>query len=213
MNLFIQKHARDVIGQLSGFDRLILRGTPGPLRYVEGMNKCLCMEGVSFKRFKDFSLAKTEALVKGTERFAASRKRPIVYVDSSSVDKDDVVRGIARRDGIESGLICVLKVVEPCRTYQVVGNRETRHIELKAATRKCAFFYHYAFHPEWGLCYARIQTWLPFTIQVYLNGREWLAKRLDREGIAYERVDNTFTSVACRRRARSARSRRQVRLR
>ena len=37
MKSFIQKHAADVIGVLSGFDRLVFRGTLRTLSYVEGM--------------------------------------------------------------------------------------------------------------------------------------------------------------------------------
>ena len=39
---------------------------------------------------------------------------------------------------------------------------------------------------------ARIQTWYPFSIQVCLNGREWLAHQMDRVGLRYERCDNCF---------------------
>jgi hypothetical protein len=32
---------------------------------------------------------------------------------------------------------------------------------------------------------ARVQTWFPFSILVCINGREWLARRLDEQGMAY----------------------------
>jgi hypothetical protein len=32
-----------------------------------------------------------------------------------------------------------------------------------------------------------LQTWLPMSIQVCVNGREYLARRLDRAGIGYEK--------------------------
>ncbi|UJS21480.1 MAG: hypothetical protein L3J18_04020 [Candidatus Brocadia sp.] len=41
----------------------------------------------------------------------------------------------------------------------------------------------------------RIQTWFPFQIQIYINGREWLCKRLDRKGIGYQRHDNSIIQV------------------
>jgi hypothetical protein len=43
--------------------------------------------------------------------------------------------------------------------------------------------------------YARVQTWFPFSVQVGLNGREWLARSLDTAKVPYRRVDNTFTWV------------------
>lgn len=44
--------------------------------------------------------------------------------------------------------------------------------------------------------HVRLQTWLPMMpIQVCLNGREYLAQRLDRAGIGYEQRDNCFTRI------------------
>jgi hypothetical protein len=42
---------------------------------------------------------------------------------------------------------------------------------------------------------ARIQTWFPFSIQVCMNGREWLARRMDEAGMDYQRYDNSFPWV------------------
>jgi hypothetical protein len=39
---------------------------------------------------------------------------------------------------------------------------------------------------------ARIQSWFPFSIQVCLDGREWLARAMDRAGIGYVQRDNCF---------------------
>ena len=41
----------------------------------------------------------------------------------------------------------------------------------------------------------RLQTWFPFPVHIYLNGREWLARQMDRAKIGYRRHDNCFTWV------------------
>jgi hypothetical protein len=61
--------------------------------------------------------------------------------------------------------------------------------------RKCLFLYDYRIHPTLGFMHARIQTWFPFNIQVCLNGREWLARQMDRVGLGYRRKDNCFPSL------------------
>ena len=38
-------------------------------------------------------------------------------------------------------------------------------------------------HSRFGLMPMRLQSWFPFQLQVYLNGREWLARRSSRIGI------------------------------
>jgi hypothetical protein len=41
--------------------------------------------------------------------------------------------------------------------------------------------------------HVRLQSWLPFDIQVWINGREWLCRDLDNRGFGYCRRGNTFT--------------------
>ncbi|MDI6795081.1 MAG: hypothetical protein QME81_19810, partial [bacterium] len=42
----------------------------------------------------------------------------------------------------------------------------------------------------------RLQSWFPFQIQVYINGREWLARQMDKQGIQYERYENCFVRIS-----------------
>jgi hypothetical protein len=42
---------------------------------------------------------------------------------------------------------------------------------------------------------SRLQTWFPFSIPIYRNAREWLARQMDRAGMHYRRHDNCFTGV------------------
>jgi hypothetical protein len=86
----------------------------------------------------------------------------------------------------------VLTCVEPCRTFEIYRNPETKHLQLQPRMRKCLFLYHYTVHPVFGFLNARIQTWFPFSIQICLNGREWLAHQLDAVGLPYLRQDNCF---------------------
>lgn len=41
-----------------------------------------------------------------------------------------------------------------------------------------------------GLIHVRLQTWFPLQLQVYVNGHEWLARKLARHGIRYTKQDN-----------------------
>ena len=87
----------------------------------------------------------------------------------------------------------MLSVVEPCRSFAVAPNRQTRRLEVRP--RKCLHYYLYRIDPEFGWMHVRLQTWAPYEIQVYVNGREWLARQMDRAGIGYRRSDNKITQV------------------
>jgi hypothetical protein len=42
----------------------------------------------------------------------------------------------------------------------------------------------------------RVPTWVPFRLQFYCNGHNWLANELGKEGIAFRQLDNTFIEIA-----------------
>ena len=92
-------------------------------------------------------------------------------------------------------MVCVLSCVETCRTFDVYRNREKRKLELVSRIRKCLFLYQYWRPREFGFLSARMQTWFPFSVQVCVNGREWLAWEMDRVGMKYVRQDNCFPGV------------------
>lgn len=41
--------------------------------------------------------------------------------------------------------------------------------------RQSLFVYHYWINSVFGFMSARLQTWFPFALNVYTNGRAWLA--------------------------------------
>jgi len=138
----------------------------------------------------------TEQVRQSLVKLAADADRPVKYLASSSTDKEQVARRIAAADDVRQGLVCVLTCVEVCRSYDVHRNRQTRHLELQSCQRKCLHSYAYFIHPRLGWMHARLQTWFPFDLRIYLNGREWLCRELDREGVAYLRRENCLTQVA-----------------
>jgi hypothetical protein len=195
MNSFVQRHQKSVIGILSGFDRLWLRGTLRWLAHRDGMATYLQHVRVLLKDFKAYAMSLTRRVRKATERVAEEAGRPLIRLADSSQRKDHLARQIAQRDGISTGLVCILATQEPFYSYKVVGNRHTGQLELRLNRPRCLHYYHYHLHPELGLLHVRVPTWLPFTLHVWINGREWLARQMDRAGIGYRRNGNCFLDV------------------
>lgn len=138
----------------------------------------------------------TEEVKEKARELAQKAGRPFIFVPSSQTSKEELARSIAARDKVTSGLIAILNCVEPCKSFRVVGNRQTKQIELKVETRKCSHLYFYFEHDQFGFMHLRLQTWFPFQVNVCLNGRHWLGKKLDEAGIAYQKKENTFLRVA-----------------
>ena len=195
MEKFIQQHGKNITGVVSGFDRLVLRGSLRLLSFTAGMMGFLSMMGVLLKEFGEYVEGATKQLKAASVEEAERLGRPIRYLQSSRTDKELIARKIAKDDRIEEGLICILKCVEPCMSYDIRRDPERKELVLEPRLRKCLHLYHYWIDPVFGFMSARIQTWFPFTIQVCLNGREWLGRQMDKRGIRYERRKNCFVGI------------------
>ncbi len=192
MNQLIAKFADHIVGQLSGFDRLVMRGMLRNLAVTCLFEAFLGRSRVLLKDFGAYAERKSAQLKQASFDQAKRANRPIIYLPSSQASKEEMAKRIAREDGITEGLICVLHVVEPCRSYTIERDRTAKMLLLKSAQRKCTHIYHYWNDPTFGFMGGRIQTWFPFSVQVWFNGREWLAQQMMRQGLRFERRDNCF---------------------
>src|SRR5262245_9205292 len=196
MKSFLQRHAAEVKGTLSWFDRMRFRGSLRWLASRRGLGSFLGRCRILLKDFKCWAQALTQEILAATDRLVGTTGRPLVYLPSSQERKEERARTLAAADGIHEGLIGVLKCVEPCYSFTVGPNRATKQLELRYGPSKCAHLYFYLQHRDLGLMHVRLQTWLPFTVHICVNGREWLAHQLRREGIGFEQRDNCFIDVA-----------------
>jgi len=181
------------MGRLCGFDRLVFRGTLRALVLRQyGMARYLWANRVLLKDFGEHAAGLSDRIKEASEKLAAQAGRPMRYLASSAANKEAIAREIAKADGIEHGLICILSAVEPCWSFGIVRDRAGKRLMLAAQQRKCLHLYHYHLDPRLGFMHARIQSWLPFQMQVCINGREWLARQMDAAGLDYDKRDNCF---------------------
>ena len=200
MTTFESVHQEAILGSLTTFDRTIFKGYLTGLFPDGAFGRFLTRQEVLLKDFGAYVERATARVKKHVQALAAEAGRPYHYLESahthaSEESKEALAQRIAERDGVKEGLVCVLAVVEPCWSFEVRGNRETKKLEVVRRRRKCLHFYFYHIDPEFGWMHVRLQSWFPFTIQIYINGRERLARQLDKLGIRYERYDNCFLSI------------------
>jgi hypothetical protein len=193
---FIKNYECDVIGVLSGWDRIRFLGTYRALSAVRGMMRYLWHAGALLKDFGEFVQRKSKEIDTAVMGRAKELGRPVVFLDSPRIYKEDVALDIARKDGIKAGLVCVLGAVETCMSFVLGKDPERKKLVLKPASRKCKHLYAYIIDETFGWMSIRMQTWFPFPVQVCINGREWLSLQMDKAGIGYERRDNCFAYIS-----------------
>ena len=92
------------------------------------------------KDFGRFVEQQSERLKNHAEKLAETLGRPFEYINGK-LRKDDYAKEFATRDGITHGLICVLRILEPCQSFSVVPAE--KRPKLVNATRKCLCYYFY----------------------------------------------------------------------
>lgn len=192
MTSFESIHQNEIFGSLTMFDRMIFKGHLTEFFPQGAFGRFLNAQGILLKDFGGYVEGKTREIQEHLQWMAAQEGRPFQYLESSPQEE---ARRIAERDGVEEGLVCILRVLEPCRSFVVRGNQQTQKLEVVSRERKCLHYYLYYIDPEFGWMHVRLQSWFPFTIQIYINGREWLSRQLDQRGISYERYENSFLKI------------------
>src|ERR1700687_5194068 len=104
MDSFVQRHQENVIGMLSGFDRVLFRGTLRSISYGDGLDRFLGAVGVKYKDFGVFAQGLSERIKNHAEAYAKSAGRPYRYLYSSSQSKEALAREVAERGGVEEGV-------------------------------------------------------------------------------------------------------------
>ena len=191
MKKFVEKHQRKITGTISTFDRIIFKGYL-PFRFPEAVEHFLYRNGLLIKDFKAFAKKQSEQIKQHAIDYAKKQNRPYQYLNEK-IRKEQLARQIAEDDGIDQGLICVFSVLEQNPSYSLRYGENRPH--LIRCRPRCLTVYFYFMDRQLGFMHVRLQSWLPFMIQVYVNGHEWLAKRLKQKDIKYDKLENAFVRI------------------
>jgi len=196
MELLTERHAEEIAGVLSCYDRMLIQGTLPGLCYAQGMTGYLNAQHIRIFDYPRWAQALRERLRENAERLAAEHGLEIQFIRKRNFRKEDRVQEILRQRGDHPGLVCIFSVLEPCVSYQPWHDKKTGKTFLRPDDGKCLHYYFYFIDEELGLCFVRVPTWCPFRLQVYLNGHQALAAQLRRLHIPFTLLDNAFTQIA-----------------
>jgi hypothetical protein len=191
---FLVKFARLLSWSLSCFDRVIFKGHLPISRANE------------FEKFVDYRLKMrradflkhlgpkwSERLVEHSKGFAQKCGRVWEYY-VGDIDKDAWAKKQLHARPVAAGLVGVLCVMESCPTFKLAQGKDRPCFVSRKVPQRV--LYYYFIDRELGLMHVRLQTWAPFTCQVYANGHDYVARQLKEQGIAFEQVDNAFVELA-----------------
>ena len=175
-------------------DRLYLNGYIGALATSGGL--------VTFMREQlDKPIASPVVLGQITEKFResvkalAEREEIPIYRFDHKERKDDIAHLFRQQRGIRDGIVLVGVAQEKAQAFQ--GKKVDGSFQF---TRdKTVYVNHYYFYiddADFGPLFIKVCSYAPWGTKLCLNGHEWAKRQLEKNGIAYEALDNGFLSCA-----------------
>jgi hypothetical protein len=192
----VQRYADRILGVLSCYDRVIVRGRVAEIDYAQGMAVYLRAHGVYLFDFAKFVAPLHDEIRGNAERLAAEHGIEVQFIRHHEERKEAIVSKIVEQRGDAPGLVAILSALEVCPSFAARYDKKTGRTWLRPDRAKCLHYYFYFIDEELGLCFMRVSTWCPFGLQVYYNGHNVLAAKLHKAGVKYEMLDNAFTHIA-----------------
>ena len=140
-------HSSRIAGTVSGFDRLLFRGTLRSISFVNGMDRFLASQRVLYKDFAAFAAPLTARVRTHAAELAQQTGRPLEYLRSSSISKDAprTRDPPARCDRGGAGLHFLVRRV--VHTLTARGDLAAKRLRLVREQRPCVFL---GFHSSTG---------------------------------------------------------------
>ena len=191
-----ERYAKNIQGQLSCFDRIILFGTFGNIAYPDVMAWQLKQADCKLIDYtKGFANELRLEIRDHVEDLAAGKGIAIEHVNTQE-RKESLIEEVLKKRGEHAGIVHIISAMERCSCFKVGKNYKTGFLQLQWSIGKCLHYYIYFIDEEFGLCYMRIPTWAPCRLQVYLNGHNWLARQMQKAGIDFSELDNCFVDIS-----------------
>jgi hypothetical protein len=195
METLVDRYHDKISGVLTCTDRLVITGTLPQLSNSRSMTNYLYGYQIRIFDYAKFAEPYRNQLRDNAERIAKENNLEIEFIRKSNTRKETIISKKLEKRGLHPGLVHILSVMEACQTYEPWHNKQTGKTYLKGSVGKCLTYYFYFIDDLLGLCYVRVPTWLPFRLQIYLNGHNWLASKLTEAGISYKMLDNAFIEI------------------
>jgi hypothetical protein len=192
MNAFVRHHSSSIRFAYSCFDRMVCNAYIQPFLYVPSLCRFL-IHSRQVAPIKPASLRKISAdyheqLGEQIRQLGAAIVEP-----PARVRREEWLESFYQELGTRDGIAVVLRCRERAR---VAVSYPSRGHEVELAWRYVNLYYVYLQDAQCGRLFLRLCPYFPFNNQVWLNGHEWLARQLQREGIGFVKRDNAFVDCA-----------------
>jgi hypothetical protein len=191
--------AQHVTLKVEGIDRMYLNVYVARLQWEQGvvgffqrhLGQPVASSALMAPRTRDF--------VAAVERFVKARSLPVVSFHKGE-RKDEVMADHLKHFPAPEGVVFVGKAQEKTPVFRTEKRRnpETgyRYPWIVKSTALVNHYYFYCLDRDFGPFFLKFCSYFPHNAKLCLNGHEYVKRQLQKEGIAYQALDNGILSCA-----------------
>jgi hypothetical protein len=192
-HVFLKQYNAQIAFTLESFDRVIFKGYLRQLCYPAGVRQFVDYTlRMKRKDFMPWAKLQSQRIIAHAEKLAQSHHRPYEYLRGTQ-RKEAVAAGFLRTQPVAEGLVCVLRCLEHCPSFRLV--QAQGRPDFAPARPPALVFYFYYLDPQLGLIHIRVPTLFPWSIQIAVNGHDYLAQQMVRTRMGFEQHDNAFVQI------------------
>jgi hypothetical protein len=183
--------------EVEGIDRMYLNVYVPRLQIVEGVLGFI-------RQHRGHPVASTRMIEPMTRRFVAAVEKfvhdhalPLVCF-AKGQRKEEVAARFRARFAKPEGVVFVGKAQEKCTIYRTERRRNPRtgktYAWIVKATALVNHYYFYCVDRDFGPFFLKFCSYFPYNAKLCLNGHGYVKRQLEKEGIAYQALDNGILS-------------------
>lgn len=182
------------------WDRIVLRGYYPRLQRPENVVHLFRDVGGEARITPAVLARRTASYRAWLESYAEQHGVPILTAPKGA-RKEEFVAPYYRAFKGEKGVVVILKSMEQSSTFI---SYEPRHAPpsgddyriIRRATKRFLHYYFYILDPVMGPMSLCVASYLPFTVNCFMNGHSYVAQELTRGGVRFRMDDNAIISCA-----------------
>jgi len=145
----------------------------------------------------------SKCFIAAVERFVEQGQIPLITF-AKGQRKDDIAKEYHAQFSGNEGIVFVGKAQEKTPVFRTEKRRNLNTGQtypwIVRSTAMVNHYYFYGLDEDFGPFFIKFCTYFPYNAKLCINGHEYVKRQLDKEGIAFEALDNGILSCADPRR-------------
>jgi hypothetical protein len=136
----------------------------------------------------------TQSWVEGVKRWTSQQGIPLIHFQHGE-RKDEVAQRLRQQRGVRDQVVFLGVAQEKAQTFS--GRKEGN--TFRYDRDKAVYVNHYYFYiddQDFGPIFLKVCSYAPWSLKLCLNGHEWAKRQMQKQGVAFETLDNGFRSCA-----------------